>query len=169
MERSTLISVEEYLRTSYRPDREYIDGTIVERNLGKKDHSRLQMPLSAFLYNRRDEYGIHVFPEQRVQVKPTRFRVPDICAVAGDEPNEQILTLPPFLCIEILSKDDRMTEMQERIDDYLSFGVSYVWVLDPRTKRAYVYTSEASREVKENLTTHDPEITVPLRELFFEL
>ena len=169
MQRGILISVEEYLSTSYRPDREYIDGTIVERNLGEKDHSRLQMALSAFLYNRRDEYGIHVFPEQRVQVKPTRFRVPDICAVAGDEPNEQILTLPPFLCIEILSKDDRMTEMQERIDDYLSFGVSYVWVLDPRTKRAYVYTSEASREVKENLTTQDPEITVPLRELFPEL
>jgi hypothetical protein len=43
MERSTLISVEEYLNTSYRPDREYIDGALLERNVGERAHSRLQM------------------------------------------------------------------------------------------------------------------------------
>ncbi|GMR21869.1 MAG: hypothetical protein BMS9Abin37_0189 [Acidobacteriota bacterium] len=168
MEHSTLISVEEYLRTSYRPDREYVDGALVERNVGEWDHSSLQMVLSAYLFNRREELGIHVVPEQRVQVKPTRFRVPDICAVFGDKPGEQILTRPPFLCVEILSKDDRMSEMQDRIDDYLSFGVPYVWVLDPRTKRAYVYTSEASHEVKDALRTQNPAIAVPLSELFSE-
>ena len=37
----TLVSVEEYLNTSYDgADREYVDGRIVERNLGEKDHSR---------------------------------------------------------------------------------------------------------------------------------
>jgi len=168
MERSTLISVEEYLATSYRPDEEYVDGTLVERNVGEWDHSHLQMVLSAYLFNRREELGIHVVPKQRVQVKPTRFRVPDICAVAGEKPGEQILTRPPFLCVEILSKDDRMSEMQERIDDYLSFGVSYVWVVDPRMKRAYVYTSEATQEVKDFLRTRNPDISVPLSELFSE-
>ena len=168
MERSTLISVEEYLATSYRPDQEYVDGTLVERNVGEWDHSNLQMVLSAYLFNRREELGIHVVPEQRVQVKPTRFRVPDICAVAGEKPGEQILTRPPFLCVEILSKDDRMSEMQERIDDYLSFGVPYVWVVDPRIKRAYVYTSEATHEVKDVLRTRNPDIAVALSELFSE-
>jgi hypothetical protein len=38
---TTLISVAEYLNTSYSPDREYIDGHIVERNLGEKTHSRI--------------------------------------------------------------------------------------------------------------------------------
>src|SRR3990172_763719 len=166
MERSTLVPVEEYLSKSFRPDREYVDGELLERNVGEKDHSKLQMVLSAYLYSRRDELGIHVFPEQRVQVKPTRFRVPDICVVTGEEPQEQIFTTPPFLCVEILSKDDRMSEMQERINDYLSFGVRYVWVIDPRTKQAYVHTSEASHEVKDALRTENPEIVVPLDELF---
>ncbi len=165
MERGTLIPVEEYLSTSYRPDREYVDGTLLERNVGERDPSELQMALSAYLFNRRRELNIHVFPEQRVQVKPTRFRVPDVC-VTGDKPREQILTSPPFLCVEILSKDDRMSEMQERIDDYLSFGVRYVWVIDPRTKRAYVHTSEGIREAKEALRTQNPDIVVPLDELF---
>lgn len=166
MERSTLVPVKEYLSTSYRPDREYVDGTLVERNVGERDHSELQMALSAYLFNRRRELNIHVFPEQRVQVKATRFRVPDVCVVTGDKPQEQILTSPPFLCVEILSKDDRMSEMQERIDDYLSFGVRYVWVIDPRTKRAYVHTSEGIRETKDALRTQNPEIVVPLDELF---
>jgi Uma2 family endonuclease len=166
MERSTLVPVKEYLSTSYRPDREYVDGTLVERNVGERDHSELQMALSAYLFNRRRELNIHVFPEQRVQVKATRFRVPDVCVVSGDKPQEQILTSPPFLCVEILSKDDRMSEMQERIDDYLSFGVRYVWVIDPRTKRAYVHTSEGIRETKDALRTENPGIVVPLEELF---
>lgn len=169
MRRATLIPVEEYLSTSYRPDREYIDGTLVERNVGEWDHSSLQMALSAYLYNRRKELAIHVVPEQRVQVTPTRFRVPDICVVAGDRPSEQILSLPPLVCIEILSKDDRASEMQERIDDYLRFGVPYVWVLDPRTKRAWVHTAEGSREEKEALRTASPEIRVPLEEIFGSL
>ncbi|MGH9324177.1 MAG: Uma2 family endonuclease [Vicinamibacteria bacterium] len=166
MERGTLIPVEEYLSTSYRPDREYVDGTLLERNVGEWDHSKLQMLVSAYLYNRRKVLGVHVVPEQRVQVTPTRFRVPDVCVVAGREPDEQILTSPPFLCVEILSRDDRMSEMQERINDYLSFGVRYVWVIDPRTKRAHAHTSEGSHEVKDALRTENPEILVPLEELF---
>ncbi len=166
MERGTLIPVEEYLSTSYRPDREYIDGTLLERNVGEWAHSRLQTVLTAYLYE-REKLGIRVVTEQRVQVAASRFRVPDICVIAGDEPEEQILTTPPFICIEILSKSDRMSEMQERIEDYLSFRVPHVWVIDPRTKRAYLYTSGGNREEKEALSTQNPEIVVPLRELFF--
>ena len=60
-----------------------------------------------------------------------------------------------------------MSEMQERIDDYLSFGVPYVWLLNPRTRRAYVYTTGEMREVKNGiLRTGIPEIAVPLAELF---
>lgn len=170
MSSGTLVGVEEYLSTSYRPDREYLDGVVLERNLGERDHSALQMFLSGFLYARRAQWDIQVFPEQRVQVTPTRFRVPDVCVVAGKVPKEQIFTHPPFLCIEILSKDDRMSEMQERINDYLAFGVKHVWVVDPRTRRAYMHTSDGSREVKDGfLRTTSPDIAVPVAEIFAEL
>lgn len=164
---ATLISVEEYLSTAYRPDCDYVDGVVLERNLGEQDHSNMQMALSAYLFNLRKNLGIQVFPEQRVQVKTTRFRVPDICVVAGPKPDEQIFTQPPFLCIEILSPEDRMNQMQERIDDYLAFGVRYVWLLNPKTKRAYVYTAEGIQEAKQGiLRTESPEIVVPLAEIF---
>ncbi|MBI4874900.1 MAG: Uma2 family endonuclease [Acidobacteria bacterium] len=170
MESATLVSVAEYLSTSYRPDRDYVDGVVVERNLGEYDHASIQTALSAYLYARRHQLGIRVVAEQRVQVKATRFRVPDVSVVLATTPVEQIFRHPPFLCVEILSKDDRMSEMEERISDYHQMGVPFVWLIDPSSRRAWIYTSEVIREVKDGvLRTQDPNIEVPLAEIFAEL
>lgn len=162
---SALVSVEEYLKTSYRPDCDYIDGEVRERNTGERDHSRMQALLVAYFVAREKKLGISVFPEQRVQVKPTRFRIPDLCVVLGF-PDEQIFRKPPFLCIEILSPGDTVQALQDRIDDYLSFGVPYVWVVNPQSLRGWIYTNEGAHEAKEGvLRTANPEITLPLKEV----
>ena len=162
-----MISVEEYLHTAYSPDCDYVDGEVLERTFGERDHSSLQMALAAYLYNRQKQWGISVFPEQRVQVGPGRFRVPDICVVVG-QTSEQILRTPPFLCIEVLSPEDRMSRVQQRVEDYLEMGVPYVWVLDPKTKACWTVTRpEGWREEKSGvLKTVNPSIEVPLAEIF---
>lgn len=165
---SILTSVQEYLNTSFEDgDREYVDGRIVERNLGEKDHSRPQGALIAFFWNQRQRLATFAFPEQRIQLKPTRFRVPDVCVYIGQEPDEQVFTSPPFLVVEILSKDDRASDINEKINDYLSFGVPFVWILDPRTRRGYIYTSERMQEAKDGvMRTWDPDIELALSEIF---
>lgn len=166
MSTSTIVPLSEYLYTVYRPDCEYIDGVLLERNVGEWNHSRLQTSLSWYLRNREKEWKILVVVEQRVQVKPTRFRVPDITVLTGPPPTGGIITEPPFLYVEILSPDDRMSEMQERIDDYLAFGVPYVWVIDPRTRRAFEYARDGMREAKDGiLSTTNPDIRVVLAEI----
>jgi Uma2 family endonuclease len=166
MATATIVPLSEYLDSSYRPDREYIDGILLERNMGESDHSRLQALLIGYLLNRESQWGIVVMPEQRVQVKSTRYRVPDITVVAGPLPATPILHEPPFLCIEILSRGDSMYEMQDRIDDYLTFGVPFVWILNPRTRRAFIYTADGMREAKDGiLRTQNPDIEVPLAAL----
>ena len=160
-----LVTVREYRATSYRPDCDYVDGVVVERNLGERDHARLQMAVSAYFYNRRKEWGIHVFPEQRVQVSRTRFRIPDVCVVLGDEPEEQIFTHPPFICVEILSPEDRLSAMQKRVGEFLEMGVPYVWILDPRKRTGWRVTGEGLLEIAE-MRTENPEIVVPLEALF---
>ena len=166
----TLVPVEEYLHTSYDPDCDYVDGEVVERNVGEWDHSELQTAIAAYFYALRKRLQIFTVVEQRVQVSRTRFRVPDICIMAGPKPTEQIFTRPPLVTIEILSKDDRVGYMQEKIDDYLAFGVRYVWVIDPRTRRAWVYTQEGARESKDGiLRTENPAIELPLPEIFSAL
>ncbi len=164
---ATQISVTEYLNTTYRPDCDYVDGELLERNLGEYDHSRPQMLISAYFYNREKEWRIRVVPEQRVQVKPTRFRILDVCVVLADSPLEPIFRSPPFLCIEILSKDDTFTSITERLDDYLAMGVQNVWAIEPHTRRGYVYNAEGFLEAKDGvLRAANSEIAVPLASIF---
>ena len=165
MATATLVSVEEYLRTSYPDgDREYVDGEIVERNVGEIDHASLQTRIVFYLLSHYPQFWAAV--AVRVQVKSSRFRVPDVTLVAGPRPAGKIVTAPPHLVVEVLSPDDRAGAVQEKIDDYLAFGIPYVWVVNPRTGRGYVHTTEAAREAKDGiLRTADPATELPLYEL----
>lgn len=162
---ATLVPVEEYLRTNYDPDCEYVDGQIVERNSGEKTHSRMQGEFVFHLRARVKELGMEVLPEQRVQVSPKRFRTPNVTVLRKSD--ERIVSSPPFICIEVLSKDDTMYYMQEKIDDYLRFGVPYVWIINPLIKKAYVVTQAGMVEATSGvLETKDPAISMPLSALF---
>src|SRR5205807_10137987 len=118
MASTTLISVNDYLKTSYRPDCDFVDGHTEERNVGEHDHAALQAALILWFGQRQQEWNIEVLPEQRMKISAARFRVPDVCLVSLDQPVEQILTKPPLVCIEILSPEDTLRRMQERVDDY---------------------------------------------------
>lgn len=167
MSSATLVSIQEYLATCYRPDREYVDGEIQERNLGERPHSLTQMNLAAYLFARKAQWGILVLPEQRVQVRDARFRVPDICVIFASDPVEPVVHQPPFLCIEILSPEDRVARLHERLSDYFELGVRFVWVLDPLNRRGYCYTPGEMHEALDGiLRTKDPDIAVPLAEVF---
>ncbi|HEY3825465.1 MAG TPA: Uma2 family endonuclease [Bryobacteraceae bacterium] len=166
MSAATAVPLSEYLNTSYRPDCDYLEGELLERNVGEWDHARMQMLLSHYLCSREKQLGIMVVPEQRVQVKTRRFRVPDITVLNGPRPAGGIITAPPFLCVEILSPSDRVTEMQVRVDDYLAFGVRYVWVIDPVTGLTFVHTPAGVQEVRNGiLATENPDIVVDLNTL----
>jgi Uma2 family endonuclease len=162
------ISLEDYLSTVYDPDCEYVDGELIERNIGESDHSFLQTMISALLFSQRRELGIYVFSELRVQVAATRYRIPDI-TVTKQKVRGKILREPPFLCIEVLSPEDRASRMEAKIDDYLAFGVKHIWVIDPRRKTGTSYTIEGKRDSSAVLTTSEPRLTLKLDELFAAL
>ena len=164
--KATLVSVDEYLHSSYEPDCDYVDGELVERNVGEKSHGKLQLAIAAYYDRRIEETGVHPFIEQRIGVSKTRYRVPDVCLTIG-EPPEEIFTTPPLVAIEVLSPEDRVSRMQSKIADYINFGVRYVWVIDPMSRRADVFTSEGSYEVKDGiLRTTNPDTELPLNEIF---
>lgn len=165
MASTTSISVSEYLKKSYSPDCDYVDGRIEERNVGEHDHAAVQAALILWFGQRQQEWKIEVLPEQRIRVSPTRFRVPDVCIVSLSEPVEQILTRPPLACIEILSPEDTLRRMQERVDDYRQFGVPNIWILDAATQRGYDCNSSGFLEATEFAIVGTP-IRLVLRELF---
>ena len=128
--------VEKYLQTSFRPDCDYIDGNIRERNVGELPHGRLQGYFD-WLFRNHEEWGLEAVPEQRVQTGASRYRVADVCIISQSAQDELIVRTPPLVCIEILSRDDRMSEMQERVEDYLGMGAGAVWVIDPWRRRVF--------------------------------
>jgi len=161
-----MVTVEEYLHTLYRPDCDYVDGVLVDRNVGLLTHQIALREVLFYFYERSSQWDIFVIQSLRVRISPTRYRVPDVLVVLGPEPDEQILTSPPFLCVEVLSPEDLFSQMQEKIDDYLRFGVRFVWVIDPYQHRAWICTQDEIREVRDGLLrTADPEWIVPLTDV----
>jgi Uma2 family endonuclease len=170
MATATLISEEEYLATSYEPDAELIDGQLLERNLGEYDHANLQTALATWIRNRRRDWNVRVVVEQRIKVGVKRYRVPDVCILSRDQPTEPVFTRPPLVCIEILSPEDTLRRLEDRIDDYTAFGVANIWVLDPVKHRAYVCTPGSFKEPEDGiLAVPGSPVRIPLKDLFADL
>ncbi len=141
------ISIADYLSTSYRPDCEYIDGKISERNMGKWEHSRVQALLTIWLGNHEQLWGIQTATEWRTQVSATRVRIPDIVVVrSGRQPD--VLTDPPLLIVEILSPDDSYSDTQQRAQDYVRMGVQTIWIIDPESRSARICTGSSWIETR---------------------
>ena len=128
---SHYVSVEEYLRTSYRPDVDYVDDHIEERNLGEYDHGTLQLTVAAYFKMKSKEWRCRVALDTRVQTSARRFRVPDVSVMDAKHPKEQIIRSIPLLCVEILSPEDTLRKMRLRSEDYFTMGVPVVWIFDP--------------------------------------
>jgi Uma2 family endonuclease len=164
---TTLISIAEYLATSYDPECEYIDGILQGRNLGEYDHARLQTVLVAWFLRREREWNIQGVVEQRIVVSLTRVRVPDVTIIDRAQPVGQILIRPPLIVIEVLSPEDTWRRVGERVTDYLDVGVPHIWILDPGPRRAWVATRSGFEETR-LLQVARSGIAVPLDELFRE-
>jgi Uma2 family endonuclease len=146
MATNVLIPVSEYLRTSYSPDCDYVDGEVQERNLGEQDHSDLQTRIAVLLSTPQNLEFVRVNTELRVQVKETRFRVPDVCVRRKTAPSEQILRHPPLLCIEVLSPEDTLSRTRQKVRDFLDMGVLQVWVVDPGSRSIMVWSGTTTAE-----------------------
>ena len=105
-----------------------------------------------------------VYPEHRVQVKATRFRVPDICISAVGAPDEEIFTTPPALCIEILSREDTMSRIMERVKDYFAMGVPVCWIVDPIGRQGWAATPGHLDEATDGVLRADG-IEMPLADV----
>src|SRR5579863_1321642 len=137
MATGALVSVEEYLASTWHPDRDYVDGELIERNIGELSHGRLQTLIAAWLCGRETRWRIKAVTEVRLQINSSRFRIPDIMVLSGDAPHEEIVGTLPLLCIEILSRRDTVDLIFDRIEDYFSMGVPFCWVINPVRQRAW--------------------------------
>ena len=170
MATTQLVSISEYLRTTYRPDVDYVDGELQERLVGEQDHSDLQYFFANYVNDRRKVWSLKASLELRVQVSKDRFRVPDVCVFPTHGPREQIRRTPPLLCIEILSPEDTIARVRMRIRDFLDMGVREVWAVDPASRVAMIYRGNGMIEQSAgSLTLAGTPLSIPLAEAFSSL
>jgi Uma2 family endonuclease len=159
MSTKTLMSVDEYLHTSFDgADREYLDGEVVERNMGNDAHSAVQVELIYCFRLQQDRTGLHVRSELRHQVKENRFRIPDVAVFEGMPP-ASVPATPPLVAIEILSPDDRIGYIVPKLEEYRQWGVRHIWIADPDDRKLFTYGDTGLHEVKE-LCLPEYEITL---------
>jgi Uma2 family endonuclease len=161
---TTLISVEEYLNTSYDPDMEYVDGVLVETNAGEWKHGMAQ---SNIIYAFRRKYpDVKVVPELRSRTRVTRFRLPDV-AIVLEPPAGRRLTEAPFIAVEILSEEDRLSRLIEKLKEYAAWGAPNIWMFDPIPREMYVFKDGSLLEIKGDLiATESPRLELTRDEIF---
>lgn len=155
------IPVEEYLRSDFEPDAEYVDGEIEQRPMGEFDHASWQQAIQKWFWQHEKVWNIRVRPELRVQVAPTRFRVPDVTLLDRDRPTESIITHPPLAVFEVLSPEDVVRRLKRKLEDYRLMGVPQIWVVDPEDA---TFSRYEERELRRNES-----FSLPERGIVFDL
>ena len=164
---SVLIPIAKYLETSYRPDREFIDGEVVERNMGSWEHSRVQALLTGWFIQNEPAWGVQVATEWRTRVSEDRIRIPNLVLV-WNGPQTRVLATPPVLILEILSPEDTYADTERRAADYRQMGVSTLWIVDPTTRTGRVCTGNSWTQAR-RLEIPGTPIYVDLDVLFSQL
>src|SRR5688572_4730966 len=130
------VSEEEYLRTDYEPNCEYLDGVLVPKALSDETHGRLQAILAAYFLAVERRYGFRVVTETHTRIRPKRWRIPDVAVLAGEKSDRRYpdADAPPLLTIEIVSLDEPWSELHGKITDHLAVGVRTAIIADPYRK-----------------------------------
>ncbi len=147
MATTTLISVEEYLRTSFEgTDAEYVHGEVVERSMPDLYHSRGQQNLAEIFGPLRRKHNFDAGPELRLRLAPDVVRIPDYC-VFREKQSERVPPSPPMVAVEILSPGDRPGDLGAKLAEYEEWGIEHIWVAEPGSRRMGVFAQSAIRYV----------------------
>jgi len=161
MATATFVPVAEYLRTSYEPACEYIDGVLRPKSMGTKKHALLQHRLCKAI----ERQGYQALPEITVRVAQTRYLIPDVAV--DREIEDPYPTKPVPLVIEVLSPEDRLGAALAKCEEYHQWGVPVCWVIDPERQTAWEYRKGGEpTKIDRRGTMTASEISVELDEMF---
>jgi Uma2 family endonuclease len=157
---------------------ELVDGVLVEKAMGQYE-SRLAAVLIHYLevFLDRHDLGVVYGADATLRLMPGLVRIPDVSFVSWDRlpghelPAEPIPDLVPDLAVEVLSESNTEAEMKRKLREYFQAGSRLVWLVDPQTRTARVYTvPRRSRLVAEDEALDGgavlPGFSLTLREWF---
>ena len=141
------LTPEEVERASKRDGKLYelIDGELKEKVVGTKAlfiASQICNRLNSFFYPAAGfacvEPMIYCF------TKANHGRKPDVAFLRFDQVLNRVIPdgdifVPPVLVVEVLSPGNSGTELDEKLDEYLSAGIEMVWIVNPDKQTIRLY------------------------------
>jgi Uma2 family endonuclease len=127
---------------------ELVEGVLVEKTVGY--YESLVAGLIGHLIHTflaRRDLGIVLGADGTLRLMPGLVRIPDVSFISWDKfpnrelPAEPIPDLVPDLAVEVISEGTTAEEMRRKLREYFKAGVRLVWLIDPATHTAEVYTS----------------------------
>lgn len=127
---------------------ELIDGILVDKVMGAAE-SLLGVTFIRLLdqFVVENDLGAVLGPDGMLRLAPGRVRIPDVSFISwdrmpgGEFPKKAIPSLAPDLAVEILSPSNTKKEMELKLQDYFQAGTRLVWLIQPKTQTAEVYTA----------------------------
>jgi len=144
----TLISAERYFQMSFPDVRtELVDGEVIEMSPPGYLHGRICVRFSRRLDEFVEKHDLGaVVSEMGFILKrdPDVVRAPDIAFISkarmGELPDKRkFWPGPPDIAVEVLSPDDRASEVLAKVGECLQAGAGLVLVVDPETRTISAY------------------------------
>jgi Uma2 family endonuclease len=150
----TEVTPEELLAMPDGGHYELIDGELKDRNMSLLS-SRVAVSLARRLDVHCDQYNLGWVVDAECGYKcfpwnPKRIRRADVSFIGADRlPSDEerfrgYVTIPPDLAVEIVSPNDRVNELEEKVEEYLKAGVRLVWVVHPDIRAVQVYRADGT-------------------------
>jgi Uma2 family endonuclease len=137
---TTLVSPQEYLNTGYRPEREYVDGELVDRPMTTMNHGAVESSTTIYFGTHEEEWQIRVFTNTRLRTTPTKYRVPDVLVLERPFVTGPAVTEAPAIVIEIVSPDDTHDSLMDRCVEYETLGVRNILIVHPERRTVHLFS-----------------------------
>lgn len=144
----TLLTAEQFDNYPFDEDKRYEldEGELVERTRPAYKHNRvlriLLVELELFL--RKNPVGEVLISENLYALAPTTRRSPDVAVILGDHREElrdaKVISIIPHIAVEVLSPSESPRSIHRKMKQYFEAGVKEVWLIDPETEEAEVWT-----------------------------
>jgi Uma2 family endonuclease len=131
MTTSTGVTEQMYLHSTLEGNPEFVHGRMVERAMPTYSHAAWQLAIASCFLLHAKEWGVRSATELHVQTG-AGWRVPDVTILDRKNPIEQrVVEHRPVAVFEVLSPDDRLHDLCEKLSEYTALGIPQIWVVDP--------------------------------------
>ena len=131
----------------------------MERSWPDVPHSRTQVLIAFVFETLRKRFPVYTCLGLRLKLCDGLVLIPDVCVYWPERPASRFPDVPPLVAIEILSPDDRLTAVREKLEEYRAWGVKHVWLVDPHSRRMYTCDAGLTEVATLRVEEIDAELT----------